>query len=331
MGRLYICGGGNPEGVRLALRVNAAQHRWDDIVLLDDNPSLAGTLQMGVPVVGGFGLLADANPARDSVVNMIARTTQRRRAARDRIAAFGVPFTGLISADVDLLGADVAHDLVAYQHATIGPEAVLGTGCVVFMSATVGHECQVGNDCVIAASSVLNARVRLGDGAYVGSNASILPEVSVGAHATVGAGAVVVSDVPDGATVFGRIGDVVSAHSATAAPTTAAERRPRTGTDAALGVALRRLWCEALGLERIDPSRNFFEQGGTSLIALQLSQRIQAETGRTVCAVDLFHHPTLDALQVHLEADPVEEARAALRGAGDRAALRRARQAFSPR
>jgi sugar O-acyltransferase (sialic acid O-acetyltransferase NeuD family) len=314
MRRLYLCGAGNPEGVRLAIRLNAQARRWDELLLLDDDPARLGQSQMGVPVLGSIDLLANADRATAQAVNLISRSTPRRRAARARIAAFGVPFASLISADVDLLGAEVGQDLIAYQHATIGPEVVIGEGTVVFMSATVGHECRVGDHCVVAPNAVLNARVRLGDGVYVGSNAVVLPEITIGAGAVIGAGGVVVDDVPEGATVVGRPSDVVQA-------TAPSPRRPQAPHE--LGATLHRLWCEALGLPRLPETRNFFDMGGTSLLALRLAQRIQMETGRDVCAVDLFHHPTLASLEAHLRADPEESAHAVTQGAQLRAELRR--------
>lgn len=293
--RLFICGAGNPEGVRLALRVNERTNRWNQISILDDNLARLGERQMGITVAGPFDLLADADPARSEVVNLVARTTQGRRAARARIAGFGLPWTTLISRDVDLLGAELAHDLIAYQHATLGPESRIGEGVVVFMSATVGHECQVGDHCVIAANAVLNARVRLGSGVYVGSNAVVLPEVEIGDNATVGAGAVVIEHVPAGATVFANFGEVVSVAAATATTVL---------SNGDIASALHQLWCEMLGVDRVSSSRNFFDLGGNSLMAFKLAKRIEVATGLSVCAVDLFHFPTIDAMCAHLTATP---------------------------
>lgn len=311
--RLFICGAGNPEGVRLAIRVNERSHRWDDITVLDDDPARRGGRQMGIAVAGPFDLLADADPMEAEAVNLIARTTRGRRAARARIAAFGIPWATLVSRDVDQLGAHVGSDMIAYQHATLGPDAHIGEGVVVFMSATVGHECHVGDHCVIAANAVLNARVRLGIGVYVGSNAVVLPEIEIGDDATVGAGAVVIDHVPAGATVFAGMGEVVSPPSMPWAA---------VPCDGDIATSLHRLWCEMLGVDRVPSSRNFFELGGTSLMALRLAKRIEDATGLSVCAVDLFQYPTLDALRTHLTADPA--AHDAVMGAAQRRAeLRR--------
>lgn len=317
--RLFLCGAGNPEGVRLAIRANARDRLWEEIILLDDDPSRHGEQQMGVSVAGGFSMLAHADPALSEVVSLIARTTRRRRDARARIAEYGIPWAPLVAADVDLFGAEVGGDLIAYPHATIGPGARIGEGAVVFMGAAVGHECQLEDHCIVASNAVLNARVRLGAGVYVGSNAVVLPEITIGDDVVIGAGAVVIDHVPAGATVVGRIGEVVRA---AAAPGLGSG--PVAALDSVeLGILLDALWCEQLGVAQVLPTRSFFEDGGTSLDALRLALRIESATGLPVSAVDLFHYPTINAMRMHLSPDPVVLEPTSLDRAQRRAELRR--------
>lgn len=315
-GTLHLCGAGNPEGVRLALRLNELRPRWTRIVLLDDDPARQGECRLGVPVVGGFDALAGADPGDAEVVNLVSRTTAGRRAAARRIAAHGVPWTGLVSPDVDLLGAEVASDLIAYQNATIGPEVTVGEGSVVFMGAAVGHECTVGRNCVIAANAVLNARVRLSDGVYVGTNATVLPEIVVGAGAIIGAGAVVIDDIPPGATVVGPTCEIMQAG--------IEEPAPLRGDSQDTERSLAALWCEVMGLTQVEPDQNFFELGGTSLLALRLASRIESVFGRPLSPVEVFRSPTVRSLARRL-ASPGEGARvpdpATLRAAARRGAI----------
>ncbi|RMG44602.1 MAG: hypothetical protein D6718_09760 [Acidobacteria bacterium] len=203
MRTLYLCGGGNPEGVRLALRVNEVEKRWDRIVLLDDDPAKHGREFMGVPCIGGFGVLAEADPKRSWVANLVARTTVRRWRARNKIASYGLPFARLVDPEVDTSGAELATDVIVYRYATIGPEARIADGCCVFMGAVVGHEAILERGCVVAPNAAINARVHLGEGVYVGSCAAILPEVEIGAWATVGACSMVVQRIEAGETVMG--------------------------------------------------------------------------------------------------------------------------------
>lgn len=202
MSTLYLCGASNPEGVRLALRVNGVEKRWDRIVLVDDDESRHGQFLLGIPVVGSFSLLEEAHPT-DEAVNLVARTTHRRVEAGRRIAMYGVPCARLVHPGVEVDGAELACDVMVYPHATIGPQALIGEGSVVFMGAVVGHGSRVGAHCVVAPNAVLNARVVVGDRVYVGTNASVLPDLRIGDDSTIAANSAVMRHVRTGATVIG--------------------------------------------------------------------------------------------------------------------------------
>lgn len=203
MSTLYLCGASNPEGVRLALRVNEALGRWDEIALLDDDAARHGQKVLGVPVLGALGLLADADPTADHVVNLIARTALRRVAAEERIVGYGVPLTGLVHPTVEVDGTDLAPDTIVYPRATIGPHVSIGRGSVVFMGAIVGHGSQVGSHCIVAPNAVINARVLVGDRVYVGTNASVLPDLRLGDDSTIAANSAVMWHVRPGVTMLG--------------------------------------------------------------------------------------------------------------------------------
>ncbi|MCP4201927.1 MAG: hypothetical protein GY769_08335 [bacterium] len=331
MTTLYRCGAGNSEGVRLALNLNRDQARWDRILLLDDDPETKEREILGVPVVGPFSLLAEADPESVEVVNLVARTTAKRTAARQAIGRYRLPFATLISPDVDTLGAELAQDLIVYQNATIGPEVTVEDGSVVFMGAAVGHESRVGRTCVVAANAAINARVYLEDGVYVGTNASILPEVRVGAWSTIGAGSVVMEDVPPGATVVGVPGQVLTMATNESRATTVLAKAPlgrRPGSrkaDTDLERLVGEIWCGLLNVPSLDPQGNFFDAGATSLLALKARDRIQQATGHEVACTDLFRFPTVRALAHHIGVNGADEG-SSFRGAGRGATRRQAMQ-----
>ncbi len=200
---LYLCGAGNGEGVRLAVRTNEREDRWDRIVLLDDDPAKQGQAILGVPIVGPFDTLENVAPDRGEVVNLVTRTTVRRWAARCRIEAYGVPFATLIDRSVDVSGVEYRRDFMAYPNANVGPAVFADEGSAVLVGAAVGHGSRLGRCCVVAPNAVVNARVTLGDGVYVGTNAAILPDVKISPWATIAACTLVVGNVPAGATVMG--------------------------------------------------------------------------------------------------------------------------------
>lgn len=323
MSTLFLCGAGNAEGVRLALAVNRANDCWARIALLDDDVAKLGRELIGIPVVGPISALAAADATRDAVVSLVTRTCDRRAAMHAKIAPFGVPFASLVHPGVDIVGADLAPGTTVYGGATIGPESRVETGSVVFMGAVVGHEASVGEGCVIAANAVLNARVRLGARVYVGSNATIVPEVSVGAGATIGVGSAVLQDVPAAATALGVPAAILYPRGAGASSSAGSLGR-LTGEDDVSRAELRRIvaevWRDVLQANAIGDDQNFFDLGGTSLLACRLADRTREATGYDVHLLDVFRFPTVRALAEHLRPRPAD---GLLAGAARRAQLRR--------
>ncbi|MHC5064685.1 MAG: phosphopantetheine-binding protein [Planctomycetota bacterium] len=301
MSTLYICGAGNSEGVRLALRVNQSERRWSRILILDDDPAKHGRDLLGVEIAGSFSMLEKADPGESEVVNMVARTTDRRVAVETRLAAYGVPSATLTHPSIDCLGTTLGTGVLAFENAIVSPESVVGDSSVVFVRAVVGHEAQVGRCTVLAAGAVLNARVVLGDLVYVGSNASIVPEVTIGSGATIGANTLVIEDVPDGATVVGVPGQVIDEGAGqVSAP---GPSRIDLIADSNLQPLVLSAWQDVLQQPVTEVSRNFFELGGTSLLALRLVQRINRFTSRNLQLTDVFRFPTVQAMVAHLAED----------------------------
>ncbi|MDI1463733.1 amino acid adenylation domain-containing protein [Catellatospora sp. KI3] len=62
------------------------------------------------------------------------------------------------------------------------------------------------------------------------------------------------------------------------------------------------IWCDVLGVDRVDAEANFFELGGHSLLIVRVQARLSETLGRPVPVVDLFRFPTVRALAQHLTA-----------------------------
>ena len=286
MNTLYLCGAGNSEGVRLAMRIAELRKRWNQVVLLDDERTKQGKSILGVPIVGGFDLL-EAVRSDDEVQNLVTRTARGRMAARAKIARHCGRFATLLSPDVDVLGVEIRGDATVYHNATLGPESILEAGSVVWMGAVVGHESFVGQGSIVASNSVLNARVTLGQGVYVGTNATVLPEVSIGDWATVGAGSVVMSDVPAGETAIGIPAEVVDFGRV--------EEKDTSGLTEVEGTILA-VFRSVMKDSALSAEDNFFYCGGTSLDAMRLKTEVEQLTGETLPLVEIMRHPTARGL-----------------------------------
>jgi acyl carrier protein len=118
------------------------------------------------------------------------------------------------------------------------------------------------------------------------------------------------------------------------------DERPAAPPRSRIEIAIARIWCDILKLGRVGLQTNFFDQGGHSLLLLQVQDRIEEELKLHVAVTDLFKYPTVETLarclaqqesRVNLEADrePVGRRRAdarqaALRQIGDRRRLQSA-------
>lgn len=60
------------------------------------------------------------------------------------------------------------------------------------------------------------------------------------------------------------------------------------------------LWQESLGVERVDVREHFFDLGGTSLMAVKLSRRIQEVSQIELPAAELFSYPSIRELAAYL-------------------------------
>ncbi len=78
-------------------------------------------------------------------------------------------------------------------------------------------------------------------------------------------------------------------------PTGATDTAPLSETERTITTA----WKKVLAISHIGTDENFFEAGGTSLLAAQLALELRRQ-GLAVTIVDLFHYPTISALARNL-------------------------------
>jgi len=207
--RLVIvgCGGHGREVYGIVTAINeaaAGDQPWTVEGFLDDGPSALDVDRvhaLGSRVLGSSTWLAGVDADVEYVIGIGSSKTRR--------------------AVVDRLPSDTVAATLIHPDSTVGLDAVIGPGCVVFAGArvttnvvlgrhvhlnqnvTVGHDSRLGDFVTVNPLAAMSGGCVVADAATIGTTAAVLQGRSIGAEATVGAGACVTRDVATLAVVKG--------------------------------------------------------------------------------------------------------------------------------
>ena len=74
-----------------------------------------------------------------------------------------------------------------------------------------------------------------------------------------------------------------------------------------LQVTITKVWCEVLGCSQVNPTDNFFDLGGNSLLILQTFKKLGSILPADCQVIDLFKYPTIKTLVEFASKDPANE------------------------
>ncbi len=165
----------------------------------------AGSLLMGVPVLGGSAILGQllergiqlAANAVGGIGNIDSRIRVFERLQQ---AGFTCPSLVHPSAVVEP-SATLSDGVQVMPLAYVGSEAHVGYGVIVNTGAIVSHDCCIGNYANLSPGAILAGEVDIGEASLVGMGVTINLRVKVGDRARIGNGATVKTDVPEGSIV----------------------------------------------------------------------------------------------------------------------------------
>jgi hypothetical protein len=74
-----------------------------------------------------------------------------------------------------------------------------------------------------------------------------------------------------------------------------------------LQITIAKVWCEVLGCSQVNPTDNFFDLGGNSLLILQAFKKLDSILPADCQVIDLFKYPTIKTLAEFIGKDPTSE------------------------
>lgn len=199
---IIIGAGGHSKVLIEALRASSADIKG----IVDSNPKLADTRILGIPVLGGDGVVDEFAPSQVRLVNGVGSIglTLKRQQVFEKFKDKGYSFdtvvhpSAVVASDVELgEGAQVM------AGAVIQPGCRIGTDSIINTRASVDHDCIIGNHVHIAPGVTLSGGISVGSGSHIGTGATVIQGISIGSCCLIAAGAVVIKDIVDGAKVRG--------------------------------------------------------------------------------------------------------------------------------
>lgn len=161
---------------------------------------------MGLPVLGGDGVLDSISPAEVELANGIgsAGVMDARQRLYASAVAKGFRFTTVIHPSaVVATSATLGPGVQVLARAVIQALASVGENSIINTGAIVEHDVKIGSHVHVSPGCVLAGEVQVADRVHVGVGAVVIQQVAIGAGSFVAAGAVVVANVAEGTRVVG--------------------------------------------------------------------------------------------------------------------------------
>lgn len=195
--RVLILGGGG--GAALVLDILTNSMRQQAVAILDNNPKLAGTSLMGVPILGGFDLVTSLWQEQrfDALISTVVRDTADRASIFERFRKLGIPFTNIVAPGASIrtetcwgVGNLIVHGCYVATGVVLGDNNFLAAGTFI------EHHSRIGSHCTFGPRTALSGQVKVADRVKFGMQVAVEPFVEIGTESVIASGVVLTTHVP---------------------------------------------------------------------------------------------------------------------------------------
>lgn len=191
---------------KVVIDIFQLESRYKIVGLLDANEDLWGSTVLGVPVLGGDGLLADIRHDCEHAFIGVGSTGRGhiRKRLFDMAIGHGFAIPRAIHPRAYVASsATLGRGLTVMACAVVNSGTTVGDNVIINSSAVIEHDCIVEDHVHIAPGALLAGNTFVGAESHIGIGATVLEGRRIGNGSIVGGGAVVTTDVPDGVIVVG--------------------------------------------------------------------------------------------------------------------------------
>lgn len=195
--KLVVAGTGNPDVVQLVADINGASlQKFDLLGFLDDNPNNVDKHHFGVGVIGGFDWLEGRQDIY--VFNSIARSTEIRRNAQERLESFGAQFVSLIHPSVSTNFSEVGIGTLLARNVYLEAKTKVGPHSIVLANTTIAHDSVIGEGCFLGHGCHIQGSVTLEEECFLGAGTTVYPNCVLARRTTLGLNSVLIRNTSEG-------------------------------------------------------------------------------------------------------------------------------------
>lgn len=200
---IYCCSGLGREVASTLVKINAAEHQWDELYFVDDAEEYKGNSVNGIPVLSFEEYLAGGVQPADRFVIAAGEAVIRKK-IHEKLVAHGVQMGVVIHPDnYPEPSAVVGGGTIIQGTAMPGPNCKIGN-CVLLQGHSImGHDVEVGDYCTISSLAFIGGNTVIGEGTYIAPGALLRNGLHIGKNCIIGMGSVVTKDIPDNSVAFG--------------------------------------------------------------------------------------------------------------------------------
>ena len=204
---IYGAGGLGRELFVLSHQINKKEHRWTDIIFIDDTKNI--TMVHGIQPIPFVEAQSRYSSTELEIVIAVGephtRSILRKKvqAAKFSLAILVHPSANI--SDDTILGAGT----VVCYNSFVSCDVTIGENVLLQPTVSIGHDSKIGEDSVISTYVCIAGGCEIGSETYIGLQVPVKEGVCIGNQSIIGMGSVVVRNIPDQVIAIGNPARVI--------------------------------------------------------------------------------------------------------------------------